>query len=330
MMRSDLKIIAGDAGATKTVLALFEISNGSASNVLSETYKSAGHESLESILCDFIVSNNIAADAACIGVPGPVNNGSSFTTNLPWRISEIEVKKASNLREFRLANDLELIAHSLDMIPEGGIRTLHPGSGECANGNKAVIAPGTGLGHAFVVSGIVDTVVPTEGGHADFAPADKIQMRLHSFVSEVTGHVSLERLISGPGIETIYAFMASGEGLEGCALVENASDKARAVSECALRQEEGICREAMKMFASLLGAHAGNMALTLNAKGGIYLAGGIPAKNIPLLEGPEFRNSYLSKGRLSDYVADCPVHVVTHPNPGLLGALKLASRFFDA
>lgn len=331
-MNPEIHILAGDAGGTKTELELFIFSEGELKSVMSRSYSSRNYRSLEGILIDFTNSSSSKADACCIGVPGPVSDGVSKATNLPWQIEEKNLSKNSGIKNCLLANDLEIIAHSLPYLSESDLNCIHPGSGLTASGNKAVIAPGTGLGQALVIENNGKSiVVSTEGGHADFAPQHELQIRLLKYLMKKFGHVSCERILSGPGICNIFDFLVDEMGMKADIEIEKqiaVDDKAKVISESAVNGKSEVCSQTMNIFVSVLGAHAGNIALTTNTSGGIYLGGGIPKKIIGLIQSEIFKKAYLSKGRLSNYVMNCSVYVITHNNPGILGAARLAMQTF--
>jgi len=331
-MNSEIFILAGDAGGTKTELELFKFAEGELNSVFNRSYSSRNYRSLEEILIDFTDSFSLKADACCIGVPGPVSNGVSKATNLPWHIEEKSLIKNSGIRNCLLANDLEIIAHSLPYLNVNDVNCIHKGKGLKTSGNMAVIAPGTGLGQALIIKhNDARIVVTTEGGHADFAPQDELQIRLLKYLMGKFGHVSCERILSGPGICDIFDFLISEMAMKTDCDIEAKiaeDDKAKVISESAVNGTSEVCSQTMNIFVSVLGAHAGNIALTANSSGGIYLGGGIPKKIIGLIKSENFEKAYLSKGRLSNYVMNIPVYVITHNNPGIIGAARLAMQTF--
>ncbi len=327
-------ILAGDAGATKTELRLFQLKDGEIRSKANSTYSSRDFETLEEILLEFLNSESVQPDACCVGVPGPVENGESVTTNIPWHVKEKNLIRQTGIKNCILANDLEILAHSIPHMADTDLVCIHSGEEISVSKNKAIIAPGTGLGQALLFE--YDgkwVVVPTEGGHADFAPQNELQIRLLKFLERQFGHVSYERILSGPGICNIYDFLVTENDMNADEVIEakfSKEDKARVISEAAVNETSEICIKAMEIFLSVLGAQAGNVALTTNSSGGIYLAGGIPKKILKLFEGGTFMDAFQSKGRLRDYVSKCPVYVVTHDNPALAGAVSYAcEKFFN-
>ena len=321
-------VLAGDAGATKTVIALFEIVDGKANALTQREFQSRSYSTLESIVNEFLKEAGVKPEVFCVGVPGPVDGGRCAATNIPWLIDSALISEHTGIPYVLVRNDLEVIGHSIGLLSDQDLECIHGNVLHSEMGNSVVIAPGTGLGQA-VIAHCSDnkTVIPTEGGHADFAPQNDLQYRLQKFLSAKFGHVSLERVLSGNGICLIYDFLVSEDPDAGNSEdfpVAEGEGKAGIISARAISGESVMCAKAMDLFSSILGAHAGNMALSFNAKAGVFLAGGIPAKNIGFIRNSTFINSYLGKGRLSGYVRRCPVFVITTEFPGLLGAAKLA------
>ncbi|MBX7043355.1 MAG: glucokinase [Ignavibacteria bacterium] len=323
-------VLAGDAGATKTVLALCKVISGRANAILQKEYPSRSYPSLESVVNDFLLLAGVMPEVFCVGVPGPVEQGRCSATNIPWHIDSDLIAKHTGIPNVLVRNDLEVIGHSIGLLSGSDFECIHGNAMHVKEGNSVVIAPGTGLGQAVIAHcGNLTSVIPTEGGHADFAPQDELQYRLHRFLSAKFGHVSLERVLSGNGICSIYDFLiddVDNSGNCGEVPVPEGEGKAGIISAKATAEESETCVKAMELFSSILGAHAGNMALSFNAKGGVFLAGGIPAKNIGFIRSSKFVSAYLGKGRLSGYVRECPVFVITAEYPGLIGAAKLAQE----
>lgn len=331
-MAESILILAGDAGATKTELELFQLIDGKISSKANATYTSQDFKTLEDILLEFLNLVSVKPDACCVGVPGPVENGVSVTTNIPWHIEEKNLIQQTGITNCILANDLEILAHSIPYLTNNDLVCIHSGDESNSTKNKAVIAPGTGLGQALLFdNGGNWTVVPTEGGHTDFAPQYELQIRFLKYLTNIFGHVSYERILSGPGICNIYDFLVTENVMNADRAVEarfSNDDKAKVISESAVNGTSEICTVAMEIFLSVLGAHAGNVALTTNSSGGIYLAGGIPKKILKLFKSNFFIDAFLAKGRLSNYVSKCPVYVVAHKNPALAGAVSYANKKF--
>ena len=320
-------ILAGDVGGTKTVLALFDERAVPLALVREAALASRQHAHFEELLRSFLgVRGAGVINAACFGVAGPVVDGHVVTTNLPWQFDEAALAAAIPAGRVRLLNDLEATAHGvLGLAPES-LHTLQPGRGR--RGNIAVIAAGTGLGEALLVwDGSHHLVAPSEGGHADFGPRSEIEMDLLRFLRKEFGHVSYERVLSGPGLLNIYRFLRETSGLaEPAWLGERlaAGDPSAAIAAAGLAGEDVECARALEIFVSIYGAEAGNLALKGLAVGGVFVAGGIAPKILPGLGDGLFLKSFRGKGRLADLLADIPVRVVLESRTALFGAAQVA------
>jgi glucokinase len=320
-------LLAGDVGATKTALALFDERAPDAAPVRSAILPSRAHAGLEQAVQAFLADPPPEPiTAACFGVPGPIVDGRAEPVNLPWRVEEQALAAAIPARRVRILNDLVATAHGVLALGSEALLTLQ--SGRPRAGNLAVIAAGTGLGEAIVVrDGDRRLVVATEGGHADFAPRTDEEVELLRFLAKQYGHVSWERVLSGPGLVDIYRFLReSGAGPEPDWLRERlaGADPAAAISEVALEDADPVCARALDLFVAAYGAEAGNLALKALALGGVFLAGGIAPKIRRRLARGGFLAAFTDKGRLSDLMAAIPVHVVLDPAAALLGAARCA------
>lgn len=322
-MNSEKTLLAGDLGGTKTLLRL----NCGAQTRREQRYDSAAWAGLEEMVGDFLGGER--ADAACFGVAGPVRGGTAQITNLPWRIDAEALAQRHAIPRVRLINDFQAVAYGIEMLGETDLLTLQAGV-PCPNAPRAVIGAGTGLGEGYLVwSDGAYLALPSEGSHADFAPADELQADLWRWLAERYGHVSWERVVSGPGLEAIYRFLKErGELAESALLAEmiRAGDGAAAISEFALRHRDPLAGAALDLFIAAYGAEAGNLALKILASGGVYVAGGIAPKIADRLQDGAFLRAFLAKGRFAELLATLPVHVVLNPQVGLLGALAVASR----
>jgi glucokinase len=318
-------LLAGDVGGTKTVLGIFSQDQGPGRPLAVKTYPSAAYPGLDAIVEEFLASVHLPVQRACFDVAGPVAGGRAELTNLPWKpLRESALADALGLGSVRLLNDLEAIALGITQLPSRDLRVLHrrkPAPG----GTIAVVAPGTGLGEAFCTwDGHRYVPHPSEGGHGDFAPGNQREADLLAWLRRRHGHVSWELVCSGMGIPNLYDFLAENGSAEPEKVAERiatAPDRTRAIVEAGLDQGSGsaLCAEVLELFAGILGAEAGNMALTVLATGGIYLAGGIPPAILPVLRGGRFLERLHDKGRLSAIVAAMPVSVVTG-QAALIGA----------
>jgi len=321
-----MTLLAGDIGATKANLAIFSPEAGPRSPLAEATFPSLDYPSLEALAQEFLGQVRLPVSRACFGVAGPVLAGQAKITNLPWTIDERGLEEALNLPFVRLMNDLEAIACAIPFLEPADLHTLNPGQPE-PGGAIAVIAPGTGLGEAFLTwDGSRYQAHPSEGGHTDFAPNSPLEAELWRCLQRRLKHVSNERVCSGLGLPNIYAYLRdSGYGEEPAWLAEElatAEDPTPLIVQAALDEERPceLCRATLSTFTAILGAEAGNLALKVLATGGVYLAGGIPPRILPALKGERFLRAFCHKGRMSELAARMPVHVVLNPKVALIGA----------
>jgi len=317
-------VLAGDVGGTKIRLALVEDAGGGAPRVLREaTLASRAHASLDDAIAAFLAGGPAGVvEAVCVGVAGPVIDGRCVATNLAWEVSEAQLARAAGARRARLLNDLEAAGHGVLTLDPAALRALQPGAPR--RGNVALIAAGTGLGEALLVwDGRRHLVVPSEGGHADFAPRTDLEIELLAFLRKEHGRVSYERVLSGPGLLAVYRFLRQGSGVPEPAWLAArmaADDPSAAIAEAALDGEDAVCGRALDLFVSVYGAEAGNLALKALALGGVFVGGGIAPKIVERLSGGGFVDAFRDKGRLADLMATIPVHVVLDDRAALLGA----------
>ena len=322
-------IIAGDIGGTKTNVALFEPGEGPAPEPLAQaSYHNAGFDSLEAILEDFLAGHPARITHACFGVAGPVVAGHVSATNLSWDVSEESLRRRLKLDRVRLINDLEATAYGVECLSPRHLYTLHEGKGH-REGHRALIAAGTGLGMAGLFwDGRHFIPMPSEGGHMDFAPRNETEVELLRYVEgQVGGHVSYERVLSGPGLFTIYEFLRDrGHAEEPSWLAEELKrgDHSAAVSHAALAGRSELAARALDVFAGVYGAMAGNLVLLLKPAGGLYVGGGIAPKILEKLKDGTFMRAYLDKGRMSFITEATPVRVILDDKTALYGAALCA------
>ncbi|HLF96576.1 MAG TPA: glucokinase [Methylococcaceae bacterium] len=328
-MKALLPLLAGDIGGTKTRLALYFIVQGELRLQRERTYPSARYDSLESILGDFLAGDD-PPSAACFGVAGPVENGRCRTTNLPWLVDAAQLAATLGIPDVALLNDLEATALGLLHLPPQAFRGLQPGT-DGAPGTMAVIAAGTGLGEAILYwDGFRHHALPTEGGHTDFAPNDEWEDGLLAWLRHrLGGHVSYERILSGPGLHTLYEYLREAESAPESpdlrARLER-EDPAAVIAELGLSGQASLCREALRRLARIYGAEAGNLALKSLARGGVILAGGIAPKILPALTDGTFLEGFLAKGRFRTLLEQLPVRIALDPAAPLLGAAAHAAE----
>jgi glucokinase len=323
-------ILAGDVGGTKTQLGLFKHSAGTLELVREHRYATADFGSLEAVCADFL-GTSAAVNAACIGVPGPIIDGRGHATNVPWQLSNALLSRALNGVPVRLLNDLAAIAYGMVHLKPSEFAVLHRAENPPEHGNIAVIAAGTGLGESSLVWEDNENkyyAVASEGGHSDFAPHGAEQIELLRFLTDEFGHVSYERVLSGPGLWNIYTFLRRESHAEEPSWLKAAiaaGDPSAAVSEAALAGRDPVCVHALTMFCDIYGSEAANLALKVLALGGVYLGGGIAPKILPMLTGGAFVKGFLAKGRLNEVLKRIEVRVSLNPAAGLLGAAHYAA-----
>ena len=321
-------ILAGDAGGTKTMLALFEPGGRAPVLVREATVPSREFDSLEAIVERFLAAGPRGdITAACVGIAGPVLDGRAVTPNLPWVVDERRLAAAIPAPRVRLLNDLEATAHGIWALGEDELVSLQ--SGTLRRGNLAVIAAGTGLGEAIVViDGGRRTVFATEGGHADFGPRGELEEDLLRYLRKEFGHASYERVLSGPGLVNVYRFLRdTGVAGEASQTAERmaAGDPAAVITELGVDGADRLCAMALALFVSVYGAEAGNLALKALAVGGVIVAGGIAPRILPALRAGSFVAAFRDKGRLSSLMETIPVFVALNPKTALLGAARVAA-----
>jgi glucokinase len=322
-------ILAGDIGGTNARLAYFQPQNGSLQIVLEKVFPSREHSEFGEIVEEFLNDSGTRPDAACFGIAGPVRNGRVETSNLPWVIEQSRLAKQIHLPAATLLiNDLEANAWGIGALSDQDIVAINQVSGE-PRGNQAVIAAGTGLGQAGLVwDGTRRRVFACEGGHGDFAPQGDLQIELLRFLQKRFGHVSYERILSGPGLVNVYEFLREQNSERESSLMADAmkTDEAAAtISRAGLDGNDKLAEQALDLFVSVFAAEAGNLALKIMATSGIFLSGGIAPKILSKLTSPLFMDAFLSKGRLRSLMEAIPVRVVINEKTGLLGAARYAA-----
>lgn len=321
-------ILAGDIGGTNARLAFFDVQDGHFRQISSSVFPCCEYSGLDQIVSKFVDTSKLHPDAACFGVPGPVRNGRVETSNLPWIIESKRLADELNLKQAVLINDLEANAWGIAALDPSDVVALNKAKGNPV-GNQAVISAGTGLGEAGMYwDGTQHRIFATEGGHCDFAPRDSLEIDLFRYLSGRYGHVSYERIVSGPGLVNVFHFLRdSGRGTEPQWLTDEMAhgDAAAAISRAALEGKCGLCETAVDLFVSVFAAEAGNLALKVMATGGVYLGGGIAPKMLTKLSGPLFMHSFVGKGRMQPLLESMPVKVITNDKTALIGAARCAA-----
>ncbi len=319
-------LLAGDIGGTKTLLGLYKPESGARQPVAQAEFHSANYPGLDEVVREFLGQTNQTAQYACFDVAGPVLKGRAHLTNLPWSLEEVSLARDLGLKKVVLLNDLKAMAHAVPHLQAEDLYTINPGQRD-PHGAIAVIAPGTGLGEAFLVwSGTGYLACSSEGAHANFGPADDKQAALWRHMFQQYGHVSYERVCSGQGLPNIYNFLRdtsySPELPEFAAQLASAPDPTPLLVKAAVADPAAnpLCTAALQIFVDILGAESGNLALKVVATGGVYLAGGIPRRILPLLEDGRFMRAFVNKGRFAHLLRDIPVQVIVS-QVALLGAV---------
>jgi glucokinase len=332
----DAVLLAGDVGGTNTRLALFQV--GATEPLFARSYPSAAHTGVDVITEKFLAEARTAGiagrgpDRACFGIAGPVEGNVCRATNLPWVVDGRTLSQRLSIPKVRLVNDFHAAALGSVAVPAEKLVAIGGGPRD-PGGPVAVLGPGTGLGQAFLLWSATEgrhQVLPSEGGHADFAPRTDLESGLLRFLTAKYGRVSYERVLSGRGLVDAFTYLGDEPAVRtlihpDTVTALGAEDPAAVISRRALDGSDPVCGAALAMFCGVLGALAGNLALTVLATGGVFVAGGIAPRVLPFLQRSFFREAFERKGRLHSLVARIPLFVVTHAEPGLLGAASVAA-----
>jgi glucokinase len=324
-----MRVLAGDIGGTKTALAIVEVSGRGFAIRRFRKYPSGQFGSLEEILSRFLGGKGRPPRAAGFGVAGPVRAGRARVTKLPWIIAERRLEAATGIPRVRLVNDFVAAALGIRHVRGRQIATLRAGQAE-PGGPIGLIGAGTGLGQAALsrIGGRYEPLA-SEGGHADFGPRDAVEDRLVRFLRKRFGRVDRDRLLSGEGLTHLYDFLKSdGFAPESTRVARAflAADRAAVISRFGLARRDPLCREALRLFVSIYGSEAGNLALQYRATGGVFLAGGIAPRILPALRDPIFIASFGSKPPLEEFLSRIPIRVVLDPKLPVFGAAAAAYR----
>jgi glucokinase len=342
-------LLAGDIGGTKTILRLVEQpTQGSMYSLDEATYPSREFPDLVPIVQQFLASAaehlgyTPVPQKACFAIAGPVVNNTAKLTNLPWLLDGDRLQQDLALTKVSLINDFAAVGYGVLGLAESDLHTLQPGQPE-KNAPIAVIGAGTGLGQGFLIPQADNyQVFGSEGGHTDFAPRNELEFQLLKYLMDKHDiqHVSVERVVSGQGIVSIYQFLrdrlSASESPDIAQAIrtweqeagrsEKSVEPAAVISNAALEASDRLCEQTLQIFLEAYGAEAGNLALKLLPYGGLYIAGGIAAKILPLITQGNFLAAFAQKGRVRPLLARVPVHVIRNPQVGLIGAAISAAR----
>jgi glucokinase len=313
--------LAGDIGGTKTLLQVF-VAGEARRPLLRRAYPSANYANLDDIVAEFLREAALPdIAAACFALAAPVSSRQVALTNLPWLVDADALSARFNIKIVNIINDFEAVGLSIAALETADLLPLQTGIVQ-AEAVRLVVGAGTGLGVAWLTyqNGRY-AVHPSEGGHIDFAPTNAEQVDLLNYLQARHGHVSYERIVSGPGLQAIYDFLRdTGRGTpsaELLAAMQN-NDASAVIAQFASQSE--IANHALKLFVQIYGAFVGNLALASLPRGGIYIAGGIAAKIAAHMQQGEFMAAFLDKGRFQNLLATLPLSIVMQAEIGLLGA----------
>jgi glucokinase len=323
-----MRILAGDVGGTKTLLQLLDVDGDRRSVVLERRYESGLYPTFDAMLRDFLALGSDPVDSACLAVAGPVIDKTAEVTNLHWRMESEALREHFRIGRVALINDFYAVALGVPLLEGSDLIPLNEGVRDLT-APIAILGAGTGLGEAAVIAEDYGwRVVPSEGGHADFAAQGREQTEILLALEERYGHVSYERLLSGAGLVNIFTFLRDRHYEGGTTPVDHSGDvdsmPAR-ISTLAAAGDPLACR-AFGIFVDIYGAEAGNMALRLLARGGVFLAGGIATKNVEQFTSGRFMKAFVHKGRFQEILREVPVSLIANAKVGLIGAAAMAAR----
>jgi len=325
------RVLVADVGGTKTTIGVVTGPPWDLAGAHPVRAENSRHDSLEALVAWALAdSGDPDVDVACVAVAGPVIGREVSMTNLDWVVRADAIERATGARHARLLNDLEATALGGLVVPAERKRVLQVGSPPPGGGHVVAIAPGTGLGEAILCwDGSTHYPVASEGGHVDFAPRGDVQTDLLAWLGARHGHVSYERILSGPGLVALYEFLLeTGASPESPVLRDALAgpEPAATISRAALAESDPLCVAALDLFVRILGAKAGNLALEAVAFGGVLVAGGIPYHIAPALTDGRFLDAFLDKGRHRSLLARMPVSLVLDPDAAWLGAAAFGIR----
>lgn len=327
--------IYGDIGGTKTLLRAAVSDNDKTEPCYEQRYDSRAYADFNEILTDFLdkakmdKANRYPA-SACFGIAGPIVAQRAKLTNLPWSMDAAMLATEFSIPQVKLINDFEAVAIGIEKLSEDDLITLQSGVAE-KQAMRVVLGAGTGMGVAWL-HWHGDRYIPlaTEGGHIEFAPTTPLQMELLDYLMKKFDHVSVERVLSGPGLTNIFNFLQNDPTrFPGIDAEELKEDSGAIITELAFEQKHPIALKALELFVEIYGAYAGNLALLGLCRGGVYIAGGIAPRIIDTLQKVSFMHAFRNKGRYAGMMSKIPVYVIMNPQVGLLGAGLEAQRLIS-
>jgi glucokinase len=336
-----MTVLAGDIGGTNARLAIFEAGPGGTVGpvVFEQTYPSRSYQSLDVIAEEFVgaastkIGVGVSIASGCLGIAGPIENNMCRATNLPWIVDGRALALRLGIPHVTLVNDFQAAALGVTAVGPDQLVALGVGT-PLPHGPIAVLGAGTGLGQAFLLWSTAENaykVFPSEGGHVDLAARTPLELGLVQFLINKYGRVSCERVLSGHGLVDVFTFLSEEPACRGIIRPETAAamaapgnDPAAVISQRGMAGTDPVCEMALSIFCSVLGSTAGNLGLMVLATGGVFVAGGIAPRILSYLRRSGFRDAFDRKGRLHTLVERLPAYIVTHPQPGLLGAAKIA------
>lgn len=314
--------LIGDIGGTKTNIAVLETLTNGFKPLYEKSFPSKDYDSLRTIVKKVVDENKFRIVHACFGVAGPIKDGKCDATNLPWLVDSKKIAEVLNIDSVSLLNDLQAAAYGIESLEEKDVFVLNKGNPQ-RDGNKCLLSAGTGLGESIIFwDGKKYKPSPSEGGHSDFAPRNKIEIKLLNYLINKYGRISYERILSGPGLLNVYNFFKDTTYQNTPAwLLERLKkeDPSAVISEVGMQKKDECCEKVLDLFVSIYGAEAGNLALTALATGGVFIGGGIAPKILNKIKEGTFVQAFTHKGRLSVMVSQIPVKIILNDKIPLLG-----------
>jgi len=322
-------ILAGRIGGSKTTLAVFNYSNGNFKRVASEEYSTPRFKDFYSMLKNFLAVAKATPKSACFAAAGPCHDNVCKMTNLPWSVDAAKINKLFGIKKVTVINDYEGIAFGIEVLKKSDLKQVKSGK-PVKLSRKAVLGASTGLGESIIAwLGHSDFVLPSEGGHVDFAARNELEWDLKKFVKRKTGRVDVETVVSKKGLHRIYQFLTQTGHVKESDRVKKLlkkKDSYLVIADEALKGRDPACKKAVDMFTSFYGSEAGNLAITAKTNGGVFLVGSLSRLLAKKLKSPIFKKSFEDKSKMKTLLKNIPVYIVMNEDVALLGAANLASK----